>query len=754
MGGVSVTRLSWVFALPALLPTTASGQTGLVVSVVAQDTRTPLHGAVVRATRSGRSERTDRVGHARFQALVRPETLVVAAIGFRSDTVIVSETVLAVEAHLVRQPVTLAELSVIGRSPVALTPTVIGEWTMPGELLRAMPAAVEHDVFRALSLVPAVSFSTPLSARPIIRGYDAAESVVRIDGFEILNPYHIGKIFSSFPIDATESVSVAPLPASPTDGGTLAGVVDVRGRRSGDETGAVGGVDLTLASATGWLGIQTPIQAFVAARAGFLEVATGLLSGEAFQYNFHDAYAHGRVPLGRRRSWETTVYASRDDLGEVGLGAGTEWSSALLGNRVRLLDGSRGSLDVVGSLNLFTLTGLRVRARNSQIDVENRFGRTTFGLRAAIAAGTVQLEAGSALSVRRMSHDLAVRYGDDFAATARESRVAEWEASLGAQWVARPIAVTLGVRTDASRAAIAWQPRMRMSVVLGGGFTGSVSAARAMRLYQVITDPQPEPTVTAFDFWYGAGEDGIPVPRVDHLSANAGGTWDTWSAHASAFLSFGEGLGELRPAWDQRTGVGPLRFGRSRTRGIELRLAWMRRAPGAPAAALTYVLSRSERQWDTLAWTPWRLDRLHTLRLQVQLPVAGRWKLFGSGEVVSGQPVTPVDEVVWVEQPVPSSTTPTRGRLRYRYGREGAGRSAGTFHVDVGGHLAIRGPWGSRVRIGLSVINLAVGPVAPEVPVEPFELFNRDGSYSDEGVRYERLFTLPPVPSVSVRIEF
>lgn len=76
------------------------------------------------------------------------------------------------------------------------------------------------------------------------------------------------------------------------------------------------------------------------------------------------------------------------------------------------------------------------------------------------------------------------------------------------------------------------------------------------------------------------------------------------------------------------------------------------------------------------------------------------------------------------------------------------------FHVDVGGQLAIRGPWGSRVRIGLSVINLAFGPVAPDVPVEPFELFNLDGSYSDEGVRYERLFTLPPVPSVSVRIEF
>jgi hypothetical protein len=164
------------------------------------------------------------------------------------------------------------------------------------------------------------------------------------------------------------------------------------------------------------------------------------------------------------------------------------------------------------------------------------------------------------------------------------------------------------------------------------------------------------------------------------------------------------------------------------------------------------VLSQSERKWEDGIWRPWQLDRRHTLRLQFDATAGRHWSLFAAADLQSGQPLTPVAEVVWRDLPgVPGQTDTLRDIVpRYRYAPEGSGRSAATFHCDLGARAQFPGPWGSRLQLGLSLTNVTFGPVAPEEPVAPAAILQQPG----RGVWYQRRFDLPAVPSMSVRIVF
>jgi hypothetical protein len=725
-------------------------QAGLVVTVLDSLSHAPIYGASVRSVRLRVTERTDGLGRARFVQLARPDTLLIAAIGFAPETVTINELEREFRLLMARRAVSVAELRVSGRTGDAPEPALSGEWLLPRRVVGAIPPAVEADPLRALSIVPSVSFSTPLSARPLIRGYDAAESVVRIDGYDVLNPYHIGRIFSAFPADATESIAVAPVPVRGADGGTLVGVVDLRGR-SGGEPGESKGIEVSPVSVTGWWGGGERTRVFSAVRAAWLGPATRLV-GDGVPYEFQDLYIQAGVPLGTARGMRWSAFASRDELGDPGAGLGARWSTVLLGQRGRLVDGPRGSLDVIGSMNRFALDATDIQVRNSRIDVDNRFSRTAGGIEAEIR-GPVVFHAGGSLGRRRIENSVTVRLGDDFVPAARTTALTEYQAYVEGRLVRRTWMLDLGARLDASPTARAFQPRARVAWTFGDRLTAAVAVARAARLYQLVTDPQPEPTVAFYDFWLNAGEVGVPTPRITHGAAELDGAWGQWAAHVGMFLSRGQGLGELRPVSDQRSGQTPFRYGASRTVGAELRGAW-RHHKEKLGAVLGYTWSSSQRRWDDGAWRAWRLDRRHAVRLQLEGRLAGRWYLFGLGEFLSGQPISPVQELVWRDPRRLPGDTITELIPRYRYGVEGGARSAPTWHFDLGAQARFAGPGRSVISVGLSVINLTFGQVAPEAPVRPEELLREDGTFSPTGVIYKRLFDLPAVPSITARIEF
>ena len=740
--GLAAAGLATIFLAAEL-----QAQKPLAVTVKDSVTGFPVSEAVARLLGAGRVERADRLGRIRFGAVVVPDTLAVAAVGFRPETVLVAGDGEEIEVMLRRAAITLADLTIVGRTGSEMAPAATGSWSVPRALLSGVPPAVEPDPLRALVTVPGVTFSSVVSARPVVRGYDAAESAVRLDGFGLVNPYHIGRVFAAFPLDFTRSVDVAVAPHRVSDAETLAGVIDIEGIPGGSPGQLNGGLDLSAASGVAWYGWRGPLRGFGGVRKASLRHLADAL-GEELPYDFADGYVRVRIPWTRGRWTELTVFGSRDELGYHRGHDDVVWSNVLVGQRSRVVDRSRWGLDVVASYSRFRFDGSGLDARSSRIDVFSGVEEWRGSTEARGWLGPVWVQAGAGTGLRRTAGELSVVWGDDFAPHSTTTRLIQSSAFASARLSLGPATLSAGGRLDVSPKVAAWQPRLRLSVPLAEGLVASVAYDRAARLYQHVTDPQSEPTLAFFDFWMNAGDSGVATPVVHHLTAETDAVRSWGAVHLGVYLSRGYGLGELRPTVDQR-GTTAFRFGDSRTAGLEARVALRPRGDRGVALAVSYALSWSQRRWDDGVWRPWLLDQRHRVRVQAEAPVKRRWRVFALAEARSAQPMTRVAEVFYRNPPPVSGASDEVPD--YLYAAEGSARGSGVFWLDVGTSASFRGPGRSRVTVGFAVTNVTFGPVAPLAPVPPADLQRTDLS---GGVRYYRLFRLPAIPSITARVEF
>ena len=341
--------------------------------------------------------------------------------------------------------------------------------------------------------------------------------------------------------------------------------------------------------------------------------------------------------------------------------------------------------------------------------------------------------------------------GDDFAATDVEvSRVefggyGEWSRSLGLA------VLQLGARVDAAGGAHVFQPRARIQFPLSKTLSLSLGAGRTGRLHHLVSDPQPEPDIAFYDFWLSAGENGVPIPKVDHASVDLDGAKGSLAWRVSGYLSRASGLAELRPVTEPSVaGASQFRYGRGRTAGLEIQLGIQSRDERANSLSLIYVLSGSQRDWGQ-GWTPWTLDRRHLLRGLGYLRLSRRWSVYGAFEATSAIPLTLVEQVIFIDR-APGDTA--LGSPAFVYGPENSARGSGTARADLGVKFGFKGFGKSRATLGISVINVGFGPVAPLEAASPgFEL-GIPGQPDQVRVRYERLFDLPAIPTVTLRMEF
>ncbi|NOT10090.1 MAG: hypothetical protein HOP28_18005 [Gemmatimonadales bacterium] len=741
-----------LFIAGLLAPGRVSAQGNVVLRVRRADAESPIEGATIRRVSSGEVVATNRSGTGRLPARDGADTLAISAVGFVPKWIAITGEERDILVLLESAPLHLADLTASASRPAIGTPAFTGAWVLPREALETVPAAIEPDPLRALSLVPSISFSSLLSARPNLRGYDAAETVMRLDGFDLHSPYHVGRAFSSLPIQALASATVRPVPGA-ADAATLAGVIDLEGRAGGgDEDRATGGGQVGLVSASAWLAARSPA-VFVAPRVAFLEAAGQVLREGGVPYGFQDVYVSARTGLGgnRRASW--TLFATHDDLGDRAQGGGMDWHNVLLGSRWRLFDGPTGSIEVTASANHFALKGERVARGPENVDLENRLTRAQVGFFGEFHRGMNRLEIGGNLGRRRTraivssAEPIPQSQETDDGTDRTEARAF----ATGTLGLGR-FEFQAGLLVDATSNVTLWQPRGRLALRLGGHGGASLSFARASRPFQVLTDSQAEPTLSFFEVWRDAGAAGIPVPRVDHMALAFDASLGSWSLSASAFGSRGKGIGEPRPESDPDAGLSAYRFGDSRTLGLELRVARVPAREGSGSWAVTYVLSRSDRSFLG-SWRPWRLDRRHLVRLQGEAMVGRRWMLFGMGEFASGQPYTPIAEVVWTHPPQPDAILPPQTNPAYRFADENSGRSGAIYTLSVGIRRNFKGPFGLHSSLVGSITNLNFGPVAPEEPISIPELYRLNGTRAN-GVPLARRYKMPAVPSILYSIYF
>src|SRR5688572_10012837 len=130
----------------------------------------------------------------------------------------------------------------------------VGTITITGKELTSVPKFFgESDVLRAIRTLPGVNARNDFSVGMNVRGGEADQNLVLLDGYPIYNPFHMGGLFGAFVEPMVDRVDflTGGFPAS--YGGRLSSVLDVHSATE-PRSGVHGQVDMSFIATTLALG--------------------------------------------------------------------------------------------------------------------------------------------------------------------------------------------------------------------------------------------------------------------------------------------------------------------------------------------------------------------------------------------------------------------------------------------------------------------------------------------------------------------
>ncbi|MGZ8376868.1 MAG: TonB-dependent receptor, partial [Gemmatirosa sp.] len=555
----------------------------------------------------------------------------------------------------------------------------VGQVTITGRTLRALPSIGEPDVLRTAQLMAGVVARNDFSAGYNVRGGESDQNLVLLDGIPVYNPFHLGGLFGTFVDQAVAGVdlSVGGFPAE--YGGRLSSVLDVRPKAE-ERRGVHGAAQVSLVSTSGAFGgafgrttdgdARTSWN--VAARRTYLDALVGALSDRSLPYHFQDAQAHVTHRVGSGTLALTGYVGSDvldgsftqfDDSARAGGGdfaftwgnalAGLTWRQPLpaLARRVGRADSAElvqrasvtrfsTTLDLGDGTVRFVNDVTEARAAG-QLSASGAFGgRHTARVGYEVSRVSVTYDAGSNAStadlfaLRQQPTVLAAYVDDTWRVHPRLlARVgARLEGVPAAHWGAL-----------SPRASVRWFATPDLAITLAGGqYTQAMHAVR-----------NEDAPVRIFDFWVGSDRYVRPS-RSTHLVLGA----ERWMG-ALAFArveAWGKGFADIpEPNDGDDPSVRGDEFNRLRGRayGVDVMLrrleggpvaGWVAygyavstRAPaGASAGASGLSFLRAGEFWPAQ-------DRRHTLNVVGTWRVGRSWVTsarFGFG---SGTPFTDIE---------------------------------------------------------------------------------------------------------------
>lgn len=633
---ITVVSCAGVLLLVAsLLPAAAAAQiatrtvTGRVLSL---SDSTALPG--VRISLLGRAPGASTGSDGRFRLDGLPAAsvqLVFERIGLVPDTVSVAADVQTVTVYLRLHPVLLAPLitqaTPIARERfelIAQTSTVSLE---PLEIKEA-PGIGEPDVARVVQLLPGTVAKNDYSTGFNVRGGEADQNLIRLDGITVFNPSHLGGLFSTFDPAAVERVDFITGGFPAGFGGRLSSVLDV-GLKDGDpsRTHATGAVSLISSK----LMVDGPVPGtgvryVLAGRRTYADAFADKFTDDTFGYYFGDALGKLTVPTWGRGTVSATGYWGRDNLvlqwvtpepGRDGVDIDFDWGNRLAGVTWRQPVG-RFVFEQRASVSEFS-THFGLSSNEYGFSNTARLYALETGVGASPGGGH-QLRLGGSMEAYRLAYAVdAQALGDPGFDLRYAPRV--WAGYVDDQWQpVRWLLVRPGVRVEhvgrgANFTGVA--PRIAAKVFLTHDFAVTGSAGRYYQAIHSIRD-QEQP-ITVFDVWIGAN-DVTPVARADHVVLG----FERWFGERTS-LSV-EGYTKkyenvlIRNRLDD-PGVTGDEFitANGYARGVDVLL---RRHVGTVTGWIAYSYSKTIRRTATDTFPPAH-DRRHSLNVVVQSP--GPW---------------------------------------------------------------------------------------------------------------------------------
>jgi len=595
-------------ALAAAAPTTLLAQGGTLRGTVrSAQSGEPIAGPVVTVVGLGRRVFGDSLGAFVVEAVPEGTWRVeVRRVGFRVRTVSAAvregaET--ALDVRLDPSPITLAPLNAVARSPERERfeeAAQVSTRSLDVRDIRVTPGLAESDLLRTVQLLPGVVARNDYSVGLNVRGGDADQNLVLLDGQVVFNPFHLGGLVSTFADDAVQGLDFVAGGFPARYGGRLASVLDVA-QRDGGSDGVHGSAAASLLSSK--LALDGPLPGgagtwLVAARRTYADGLVAALSSEEFPYHFQDLVGRITLPHVFGGVLSATGFASGDyfrlTLSEATTGQSEQdfrfdWGNGLAGLSYQRALGRSGTLTQrVGVSRFF-----------ADIDVEPGLFSFRNSVRRIGLSGDVEFRAGfhdlgAGYVLER--HDITYRAGSpgvdvDFGTF--RFRPTALEAYAEDQWRPVPwLLVRPGVRLTwvGSADFIAASPRFSAKAFLSGRTAVSVAAGRYHQYVQSLRDE--EIPFTLFEFWVAA-DTAVPVAWADHAVVGL----EHWvnDGLMVALEGYWKRMGDLadgNPADDPAVHGDEFRRARGRAWGLDL---YVHKTTGPVTGWVAYTLGKVTR---------------------------------------------------------------------------------------------------------------------------------------------------------------
>jgi hypothetical protein len=523
--------------------------------------------------------------------------------------------------------------------------------SLTGREARSAPVFVEPDVLRAVQMLPGIAARNDYSAGFNVRGGEADQNLVLLDGYPIFSPFHVFGVFSTFIDPAVGRVNVysGALPAR--FGGRLSSVLSVESANA--TTSALRGTaEVSLVSSNASLSRtfhNGEGSWMIAARRTYADAVVNLFRPDAIPFHFADVQGHLDTPIGGGVRLAATAYNGVDVLSphedEAGFLAGA-WGNHVIGATLSKTF-ARGVRSILGADSL----ALAQRVSTTRYDVHIDDPRVL--LRAANRITDVRTGGSVTLYHPRWTHEIGYELSSDqtsyyangpagfgdlipFDSLAQRSRTA----SVYGDVLWRPLASLIidgGVRVDAldgGRGSIV-SPRLSLKYFLTPDMAFIAATGRyAQWLHSLGREEQ---LVQPFQFW-------VPSTSAPSVSRDAVLGVERWMGssrvfHAEAFHKRYERL--LVPtsghAFDAPGDDLVSQSGTSY--GADVLLRQLDGGPFSGWLAYTYAVS-TRVSADGARFFPAQ-DRRHNLNL-VGSWRAGAYSLGARVHIASGAPYTPV----------------------------------------------------------------------------------------------------------------
>ncbi|MAT39899.1 MAG: hypothetical protein CL946_09885 [Ectothiorhodospiraceae bacterium] len=615
--------------------------------------------------------------------------------------------------------------------------------TMPigSREIEIVPATVESDLFRTISILPGVVATSDVNSQFYVRGGGGDQNLIILDGMTVYNPFHALGIFSIFDADAVKEAEILKGGFPAEWGNRLSSVINIR-TKEGNRKRFSGKINMSQVSGKVMMEGPTPWDGswmFAGRKSFFDEVLQEFVRQET-PFDFHDFMGRVNVSTGESGRLSLHVLNTADKISPLNrFEPEYTWANSAYGMTWFQVLESKYLIETTFSFSnfkgeLFPRENPDLTPRTSEISDVYFNGSVTY-----FQDNGDQYGAGFMFRLPGYKYSFVNSANFFIEEDTKNSETGMWFKYKFKQW--DPFSIEIGLRSDlfalvSAHSSDAFEPRF--------GFTWDITESYAFkaaysRVHQrVVTITNEDDLVSLFQTWIPVPEDD-PSQQADHYIVGIDGdipfipgmNFDIQGYYKDMknLLEFNrEKVDANDPDFIQATGE---------SYGMEV---FLEQRATQYYGWVAYTLGHTIREAGALTYRP-RYDRRHSVNFVFGYKPAPDWDFNLRWEFGSGLPF--------------SQIVGFYDRLLFNGIFSGAGYSTeeGEPYTILGPKNAGRLPSYHRLDVSASK-SFNLDPITLSVEASIINLYDRANMFYFDQSTGERIDMLPFLPTVTLKAEF